>query len=222
MSPPLAPTPASAPPPPYTIVHDDGVLLIVDKPFGLPSQAEATGGAAHLYGLLCARFGYVGLHHRLDTPASGLLAFTRHRRANAPLAAAFRAGAVDRQYLAVVVGDPGPSGRWDAPLDGQNAATRFVRWGTRDGLSALLVTLETGRTHQIRRHAADAGHPLAGDRRHGGAAGRLWPRLALHAATLALPHPRTGAPLRFTAPLPADLAALFAPFGPPPRPSDAG
>lgn len=206
-----------SPPPAYTLVHDDGVLLVVDKPCGLPSQAEASGDAPHLYGLLCARFGYVGLHHRLDTPASGLLAFTRHRRANAPLAAAFRSGAVHRSYLAVVVGDPGPAGRWDAPLDGQPASTRFQRWAARDGLSALAIALDTGRTHQIRRHAAVAGFPLAGDRRHGGAAGRLWPRLALHAARLALPHPRTGAPMVFTAPLPADLAGLFGPFGPPPE-----
>ena len=75
---------------------------------------------------------------------------------------------------------------------------------------ALSVQLQTGRTHQIRRHAADQGFPVAGDRRYGGAAGGLWPRLALHACTLALTHPITEEALSLSAPIPEDLASLWA------------
>ena len=69
------------------------------------------------------------------------------------------------------------------------------------------------RTHQIRRHAAEAGFPVLGDRRHGGAAGRAWGRLALHAWRLSFTHPATDEPVTVTAPLPDDLADLFDQIG---------
>ena len=81
-------------------------------------------------------------------------------------------------------------------------------------MSLLEVDLKTGRTHQIRRHAVQSGHPVVGDRRHGGAAGRLWPRLALHAARLALGHPATGEPLVIESPLPSDLTGLLPDLSP--------
>ena len=76
-------------------------------------------------------------------------------------------------------------------------------------MSVVECGLETGRTHQIRRHAAGAGTPVVGDRRHGGAAGRLWPRLALHAVQLRLSHPMSDDPLVVDSPIPADLVELF-------------
>jgi 23S rRNA pseudouridine1911/1915/1917 synthase len=90
-----------------------------------------------------------------------------------------------------------------------------VREGQRGAFSFLRCTLETGRTHQIRQHALAAGTPVVGDRRYGGAAGRAWPRLALHAAVLRFPHPRTGVPVQVLSPLPADLCALFGEDPPP-------
>jgi 23S rRNA pseudouridine1911/1915/1917 synthase len=190
-------------------VWRDAGALVIDKPCGLPTQPTREGHALHVHGILAARERYVGLHHRLDTPASGLLLVTVERGANAAIAAAFQQGRVERVYAVVVVGDPGPEGVWDAPIDGQPARTRFTREGSAGGLSVLRVTLETGRTHQIRLHAAGAGFPVVGDRRHGGAAGRLWPRLALHAFELAFPHPRTGARVEVSAPIPEDLAPLI-------------
>ena len=195
--------------------YRDADLLVVDKPFGLPAQAGRSGGGDHVYGIVAADEPYAGLHHRLDTPASGLMLLTLSRRVNPAIAAAFREHAIRRSYRVVVLGDPGPEGVWDAPLDDKPAETRFVRRSSGGGMSALDVELVTGRTHQIRRHAMEAGHPVIGDRRHGGAAGRLWPRLALHAARLRLDHPVSGAPLDVSAPLPADLAALFARAGSP-------
>lgn len=194
--------------PPLPERYRDADVVVVDKPSGLPTQAGREGGQQHVVGLLSASERYVGLHHRLDTPASGLLLLTLRKAANAGVSAAFAEGVVEREYLVVVLGDPGPSGRWTDELDGQPAATRWRRLSTAEGMSVLWCTLETGRTHQVRRHAAMAGHPILGDRRHGGAAGRAWPRLALHAARLGFPHPSTGERVRISAPVPADLAEL--------------
>jgi 23S rRNA pseudouridine1911/1915/1917 synthase len=188
--------------------YRDADILVVEKPVGLPSQGTRMGDRTHLMSILQAREPYVGLHHRLDTPASGLLVVALDRAANPGLAKAFREGWVDRGYLAVVVGDPGPRGHWAEPIDGEPARTRWRRLVAADGYSILYAALETGRTHQVRIHCAMAGHPILGDRRHGGAAGRAWPRLALHAWTLSLPHPRTGVRLQVRSPVPADLVGL--------------
>ncbi len=189
--------------------YRDDDLLVVDKPAGLPTQGTRQGHAQHLYGILQAKEGYVGLHHRLDTPASGLLLLTLTRRANPAVARLFAEGLIEREYRVAVLGDPGERGVWDSPIDGQPARTRFKRLGGNGRLSLIACRLETGRTHQIRVHAALAGHPVLGDVRHGGAAGRLWPRLALHAAYLRFEHPATGEPVEVESPIPADLAELF-------------
>ncbi len=190
---------------------------MVDKPCGLATQSPR-GGGENLFDRLRKDHPYVGLHHRLDTPASGLLLFTLDRAANASIAAGFRDHTIERSYEVVVVGDPGTSGIWDRPIDGQEARTRWVRHSSEGGMSMVEVSLQTGRTHQIRRHAVDHGHPVVGDRRHGGAAGRLWPRLALHACGLALHHPITGQALSLQSPLPADLVPLWAQAGAHPHP----
>lgn len=150
-----------------------------------------------------------------------------------------RAG-LERTYLALVWGLAPAEGRIEAPIGrdpaerkrmavvsrgGKPAATRFRRIAAFGTTASLLeCRLETGRTHQIRVHLAHVGHPLLGDpvylRRLPAAARALpeatrrvlagFPRQALHAASLAFPHPRTGAPLRFEAPVPADFKALLA------------
>jgi 23S rRNA-/tRNA-specific pseudouridylate synthase len=188
--------------------YRDRWLLVVDKPAGLPTQAPK-GGGDNLFDRLRAEHAYVGLHHRLDTPVSGLVLFTLDPAANASVAAGFRTHAIARTYLAVAVGEVAAT-RWDRPIDGAPASTLVEVAGTGAGLTALRLRPQTGRTHQLRIHAALAGAPLAGDRLHGGDAGRAWPRLALHAAALQLAHPVTGAPLGVESALPDDLAALWA------------
>jgi 23S rRNA pseudouridine1911/1915/1917 synthase len=198
---------------PIEIRYQDGSILVADKPHGLPSQAGRDGKRKHLYGILCGQHAYVGLHHRLDTPASGLVLFTLDRRANKSIAEGFQKHTIERTYRLVVVGDPGESGSWNTPISGKRAVTHFRRMAIMGGMCLLEATLETGRTHQIRVHAAAAGHPIVGDKRHGGSAGNLWPRLALHACRLALHHPVSGENLTVSSPVPEDLQELWAKLG---------
>jgi len=190
-------------------------MLVVDKPSGLPCQPTRSGHQQHLFGILQAQEAYVGLHHRLDTPASGLVLLSLNKKVNKALGDGFRTSSIHRSYQVVVVGDPGEKGEWTGDIDGKAARTVFRRLHSAGGMSVLECTLETGRTHQIRRHAAEARTPVVGDRRHGGAAGRIWPRLALHAVALQLVHPITDTSLRVESPIPADLTALFAQAGMP-------
>lgn len=180
-----------------------------------------------------------GIVHRLDKETSGLLVVAKTEAAREALAARFKTHAVERQYTALVHGVPaGGRGRIESligrhPVDRKRMSTRVTR-GRRavthfevvrvfpGPLALLSLRLETGRTHQIRVQLADRGHPVVGDRTYGGhrpppaalpAAARAavagLPRQFLHAGVLGFPHPRTGEPLRFTSPLPPDLAAVL-------------
>ncbi len=192
-------------------VYRDAWLLVVDKASGVPTQ-PAPGAANDVYSQLCRRERYVGLHHRLDQAASGLVLLTLDERVNAPIAEAFRSHAIERTYAAVLVGSA-TTGIWDRPIDGKSARTQVDLVGRGEGLSAVRLRLETGRTHQIRQHAAFAGRPIAGDRKYGGDAGRRWSRLALHAERLAFTHPVSGERVEVIAPIPVDLSALWARAG---------
>ena len=162
----------------------------MDKPAGLPSQGGSDGRPG-VYELLGDHHRYVGLHHRLDVSASGLMVLSLSRRANPGLAAQLADRSLERRYHVLVLGDPGEGGRWEAPIGGREATTSW-RALRRGSTSLIEATLVTGRTHQIRLHAVGAGHPVLGDRRHGGAAGRLYDRLALHAWRLGFSHPVSG------------------------------
>jgi 23S rRNA pseudouridine1911/1915/1917 synthase len=192
-----------------------------------------------------------GIVHRLDKDTTGLLVVAKSDRAHAGLAAQFAAhgadGRLQRRYRALVWGVPErPRGAIDAPLGrsvanrtkiavvraaaGRHAVTRYQVLASYAGdqakpLASLLeLTLETGRTHQIRVHLAHIGHPLLGDATYGAgfkasarnlgheaqAALEALGRQALHAAELAFVHPVTGKRLHFKSPLPADMARLAA------------
>jgi 23S rRNA pseudouridine1911/1915/1917 synthase len=192
-----------------------------------------------------------GIVHRLDKDTTGLLVVAKTDRAHRGLAEQFAAhgadGRLERSYLALVWGAPGrkrgsvaaalarsSSNRTKiavvSPEAGRHAVTHYELLetypaGSRRPVASLLkLTLETGRTHQIRVHMAHLGHPVLGDMTYGSgfkASARRLPeeaqsalaalgRQALHAADLAFVHPATGRRLRFSAPLPADMAALAA------------
>ena len=182
-----------------------------------------------------------GIVHRLDKDTSGLMVVARDRSTMDALVRLIAAREVSRQYLALVHRPwAGPAAREvEAPIGrdpanrlrmavvdlarspGKPAATLLECLGeaqVQDGRGApvgclLQATLRTGRTHQIRVHAAHLGHPLVGDGLYGGAPVAGLSRQALHAFQLAFTHPVTGALLRFESALPADLAQAVAAWG---------
>jgi 23S rRNA pseudouridine955/2504/2580 synthase len=167
--------------------------------------------------------------HRLDRETSGVILVAKNRKTMAALAAMFEAKQdVKKQYLALAKGKmPKETGLIDVPLSeheqtakskdrrGVNLQPALTRWKVLASMkeaSLLQVLIETGRTHQIRRHLQGAGHPVAGDARYGDfnfnrAARTRWGlrRMFLHAWKLELPHPVTGSILRLEAPLPEEL-----------------
>ena len=204
------------------IVHDDGDIVVVDKPAGMPSQSTHPGGTDDVVARLGVHLGgaYLGVHQRLDKDTSGLLVFARRREANASLAAQFEGRSVEKTYVACVTGWPDRKQR--ASLRGalapdKNGAMRVVAERTpgakvavthasvlsRRGQRAMLeLRLATGRTHQARVQLAHAGAPIAGDVLYGGAPA---PRLLLHASAIAFRHPITARHVRFASPLPPEL-----------------
>ncbi len=187
--------------------YEDPWLLVVEKPHGLAAQATKRD-EPDLFGVLGADRPYLGLHHRLDQPASGLVMFTLDPMVNAPIAEAFKEHRIARTYLAVLQGEA-TAAVWTRPIDRQPARTLVRVLGQGEGMSAVQIGLQTGRQHQIRQHAAMAGRPIIGDRRYGGDAGRRWPRLALHAAKLGFVHPIDGKTIVVESPIPPDLAELW-------------
>jgi 23S rRNA pseudouridine1911/1915/1917 synthase len=232
-----------------SVLHEDGEVLVVDKPAGLltvPTEAREKdtlwSRAIHY---LQHRYGgrpYAGIVHRLDKDTSGALVFARTRDALHFLQERFRLHAIDREYVALAEGATPDEGVLDADLvatpglrrtvaragqTGRRAVTRYRTVERLSGASLVSVRPETGRTHQIRVHLAAAGHPILGDRVYGhpgGAGSRVAPRQMLHARTLGFPHPRTGEPVRAEAPVPADFAAVLARLRGPQkkRPGEAG
>ena len=198
------------------LIHEDAALLAFNKPSGLPVQSRGNK-ACCLDELLWAFARSNGkrprLVHRLDAGTSGLIIAAKTKPAAASLSAAFEARQVQKRYLAVVSGDPGPEaqGLIEAPLrtverspDGQRPAyAQAVRADERGALPAqtqwavlkragnhclLAVKPKTGRMHQIRAHLAHAGMAIIGDDLYGEPDDRAG-RLMLHAAALTFPHP---------------------------------
>jgi 23S rRNA pseudouridine1911/1915/1917 synthase len=211
--------------PPRVVLHDDW-CLVLDKPPGMPSQATPAESSTALDAFAHDLAPEARLLHRLDRDASGLVLFAARTSACAPLQAALDAGRVDRRYLAVVAGHVGPVGHTgrialriarhtsDARLraalpenapGGKPALTHYRVVGHGDGITGLALTLDTGRTHQLRVHLSAIGHAIVGDRLYGGVS---FSRLCLHAHHLAFPHPRDGILTSVTSPVPDSLASL--------------
>ena len=203
----------SEPPATPRIVYNDSAIIVVDKPAGLVTAPTPEASRGDLLDQLTKHFGEVYLVHRIDLPTSGLLVFARTRDANKKLGDAFKLHDVDREYRAVAVGEVATQ-TIDRPIDRKRAVTHVTALESLPGATLIGCRLETGRTHQIRIHLAGLGHPLAGDRTHGGEVERAFrprpPRLALHAAVLGFTHPTTGERVRWEAPLPNDLATWIA------------
>ena len=164
--------------------------LAVDKPAGMPTQPPRDRSVRSLEELLRIEYREIYLVHRLDTPASGVVLFARTRAAATKFSELFASNAIRKIYVAIVDGTIDGEMKIDSPIGGREALT-IVR--PLDG-SRVEVEIKTGRTHQIRIHLASIGHPIAGDRRYGGAKAE---RLMLHAWKLE--HPSVGT---LEAPLP--------------------
>ena len=223
---------------PLSILHQDRDLLVLDKPAGVvvhPAAGHARGTLVnallhHVSGL--SGVGGVlrpGIVHRLDKETSGCLVVAKNDAALQALQRAFQARTVEKTYLALVHGQPPQTGRLETlharhPRDRKRFTGRartgkpaVTTWRVRTvlhGAALLEVGLETGRTHQIRVHLSEMGHPLLGDALYGGtrkgdarvkAVQTRLGRQGLHAWRLVFPHPRTGRPVRCEAPVPADL-----------------
>ena len=240
---------------PLTIVYEDDDVLVVNKPAGMvvhPGHGHYEGtlvnALAHHLGLsqdadaLDERMGI--LVHRIDKVTRGLLAVAKNDEAQLRLAKQFFDHSIERRYNAVVWGDlredegtvesfigrdPSDRLRFRSVEDEEHGKRAVTHWRVleRFGFVTLVeCKLETGRTHQIRVHMSQLGHPIFNDERYGGSEIRkgtiyakyrqfirncfeICPRQALHARTLGFAHPRTGQWLQFDSELPEDMAALL-------------
>jgi 23S rRNA pseudouridine1911/1915/1917 synthase len=223
-------TEPAAPAVPFSVVYEDCSLLVIDKPAGLvvhPGPGNRTGTLAQA---LSGRAGggdpeRPGIVHRLDKDTSGLLVVARDDATLRALQAALSERTVVRRYTALVRGHAeSETGTIDAPLgrdrrrpeeitvrgdSGRDAVTHFEVIEETGERSLLRVSLETGRTHQIRVHLAAIGLPVCGDPTYGVAGDLGLARQFLHASELSFTHPVSGEPMIFASPLPADLEAAL-------------
>jgi 23S rRNA pseudouridine1911/1915/1917 synthase len=217
------------------ILYEDADIVVVDKPSGMIVHPAPGRGERALSDELVRRYPEMkgvgsaerpGVVHRLDVETSGVMVFARNRRSYLALRREFESHrSVEKTYLAVVHGRPEkPCGTLETGLDrrsggkkmrvvetgGQRAVTHWRTLARRGPLSLVEFRIETGRTHQIRVHAAFLGCPIAGDRLYGDAAKdarlrRRPQRLLLHAVELGFPHPADGRRVAFMAEVPPQL-----------------
>jgi tRNA pseudouridine32 synthase/23S rRNA pseudouridine746 synthase len=211
---------------PFAILHRDTHIIVIDKPAGLavhPGPKTPDSLEDFLPDLTFGNQRMPVIAHRLDRDTSGCLVLARHPKAVKRVAQLFEAGQVGKAYWAVLASLPdADSGTVDAPLlkiSSAEAGWRMVidkrgkravtHWQVLDRAARLVeFRPETGRTHQLRVHAASLGHPIIGDPVYGDGKGPM----RLHARSITLPYD-AGAPLSVSAPLPADwpAQALFSP-----------
>ena len=213
-----------------SVIHEDDALIVLDKPSGFAVH----GGSGLAFGVIealrCMRPGerQLELVHRLDRETSGCLLVAKRRSTLRALNTLVREGGLQKRYSALLKGrlprgatpveaalDPdrrsGGERTVQVAVNGKRARSVFHRVGTYGEWSLAEVTIDTGRTHQIRVHAAHIGHPLGGDTRYGDAEAnrRLRDaglrRMFLHAGSVAFDDPASGRLRCFSAPLPADL-----------------
>jgi 23S rRNA pseudouridine1911/1915/1917 synthase len=240
------PPPAPATPEPedlpLSIIHDDPDIIVIDKPAGMVVHP----GAGHAQGTLVnALLHHVkdlsgvggelrpGIVHRLDRGTSGVMVIAKHDAAHQELSRQFKLREVEKEYTALVWGLVQQGRRIESPIGrdpddrqkmssrarhARHAVTRVTKAEHLRGVSLLSVAIYTGRTHQIRVHLSEIGHPIVNDPTYGGVrrhiAGDLraiqrLDRPFLHASRLAFAHPRDGRRVEFNAPLAADLQQVL-------------
>lgn len=220
----------------FTVLFEDEHLAVISKPPGLvvhPAAGHSDGtlvnGLLHRYGeLLCAEGERPGIVHRLDKDTSGIMLTARTEEMRRLLAAAFKARHIRKTYHALLLRGPAETtGRIDAPVgrhpvnrqkmavrqrDGRPAVTSWrIVERFRNGCCFAEISIETGRTHQIRVHMSSIGTPVLGDALYGGISKSMSAgRQMLHASVLDFTHPATGQACRFLAPLWPDMEETLA------------
>lgn len=216
------------------VLYRDGLMLVVDKPAGLPVHAGPKGGKVLEHWFPQLQYGLPkppALAHRLDRDTSGCLILGRHAKALRRLGKLFMDGRIAKTYWAVAEGVPaGESGTVDLALakrsteqrgwwmtghpEGQTAVTDWRLRGTADGLSFIEFFPRTGRTHQIRVHAAEGlGCPLLGDPVYGREGRAATVPLHLHARALSIPLYPSREAIAVTAPVPPHMQQRLAALG---------
>ena len=225
---------------PLDILYEDADIAVINKPAGMVCHAGAGVRSGTLVNALLYHMGPLdagdpqrpGIVHRLDKLTSGVMLVAKNKQAHRQLSHQFKSREVKKEYLALVHGRPTPdSGTIDLPLGRdprdrkkisvrarrkRSAITHYAILESFGPVSLLRVRIETGRTHQIRVHLAQKGHPVVGDAVYSGdrsknlptrllAATREMHRPFLHSNRVEFQHPRTGELRLFIAPLPAEL-----------------
>jgi 23S rRNA pseudouridine1911/1915/1917 synthase len=214
------------------VLYQDEYLIGLHKPAGVNTQPTPARYKGTLYEALQKWLGRsrqhgrkleIGMAQRLDRDTSGVLVFSIHPRSHKGLTEQVRARTMVKRYLALVAGTPNPErGSYRSSLarsrrsgsmksvasGGKEAMTHYrVRQSSREA-SLVEVELVTGRMHQIRAHFSEAGHPILGDSRYGGArsfGGLSFRRQCLHSWYLEMVHPVSGETLQLSSPIPADM-----------------
>lgn len=219
---------------PEQILFKDAFLLVVNKPAGVDFQPTHARFKGTLYDAVRRYLGEsgkaaatVGMVQRLDRDTTGATVFSIHQRAHGAMTRMFAERLVEKRYCALVCGCPEKdTGEFRSLLarqhrtnrmksvgkGGKEAITRYRVLERFDNCALVEVELITGRSHQIRAHFSEAGHPLLGDRSYGGsgsAAGHIVFRTMLHASSLAFVHPVSGVPLVFEVSPPLDMQAVL-------------
>jgi 23S rRNA pseudouridine1911/1915/1917 synthase len=215
----------------FSVAFEDEHLIVVDKPAGVvvhPARGHWHGTLAQaLEGRAAGGSDAfrAGIVHRLDRDTSGLLVVAKSEAVHTALKDALQRREIEREYLALVEGrPPARTGTIDAAIgrdrrvrtrvstdtdEPREARTHFELAEALPGFTLLRVSLETGRTHQIRVHLQAIGHPVAGDPEYGTAGVLGLERQFLHAARLGFDHPVTGERVEIDSPLPPDLDAAL-------------
>lgn len=217
------------------VVYEDPHLIVVEKDAGTPCEPTSLATTPTLVEIINAYFKrkqpylkghYLGPVHRLDRETSGLMIYTKIKEANR-ISEQFKQHTIVRKYLVVVTGKVekeagtltsflkksdllkgGQKVKLSTPASGQKAVTHWRLKERYDKASLLEVSLNTGRTHQIRVQMASIGHPVVGDKIYGGGDTFPFARQALHASWLGFRHPITGKKMEFESKLPRDLRHL--------------
>ena len=214
------------------LLYRDGLMLVIDKPPGLPVHRGPKGVEAFEDYFDALRFGLPrspALAHRLDRDTTGCLVLGRHRKALALLGKLFKQGKVGKTYWAVVEGGPeAETGTIDIALakrdetrgwwmkadpHGLPSVTNWTVMGRAEGLTWLALQPVTGRTHQLRVHCAEMGFPIVGDNIYGTAPRAGGPTLHLHAREVVVPISKNKPPVKATAPVPPHMRETLARCG---------